>query len=60
MFQAIELMVVDALVSANSYLQIASHIQDPSQYWKVEELSNLYLTNFVLHCIAIHVFCFLL
>lgn len=35
-------MVVDALVSANSYLQIASHIQDPSQYWKVEELTYVY------------------
>ncbi|KAG6397054.1 hypothetical protein SASPL_143215 [Salvia splendens] len=32
--KALELMVVDAMVSANSYLQIASHIQDPSQYWK--------------------------
>lgn len=39
--QAIDLMVVDALVSANNYLQIASHIQDPSQYWKVWELSYL-------------------
>lgn len=33
--QAIELMVVDALVKANDYLQIASHIEHPSQYWKV-------------------------
>ncbi|XP_057769365.1 uncharacterized protein LOC130989400 isoform X2 [Salvia miltiorrhiza] len=35
--KAVELMVVDALVSANSYLQIASHIQDPSQYWKLDD-----------------------
>lgn len=35
--KAIELMVVDALVSANNYLQIASHIQDPSQYWKLDD-----------------------
>ena len=35
LLQAIELMVVDAMVKANGYLQIASHIQDPSQYWKV-------------------------
>ncbi|XP_011098487.1 deoxynucleoside triphosphate triphosphohydrolase SAMHD1 homolog [Sesamum indicum] len=35
--KAIELMVVDALVSANSYLQIASHIQDPSEYWKLDD-----------------------
>ncbi|XP_051120381.1 uncharacterized protein LOC127244085 isoform X2 [Andrographis paniculata] len=35
--KAIELMVVDALVSANSYLQISSHIQDPSQYWKLDD-----------------------
>lgn len=35
--KAIDLMVADALVSANSYLQIASHIQDPSQYWKLDD-----------------------
>ncbi|EYU44738.1 hypothetical protein ABFS82_08G012600 [Erythranthe guttata] len=35
--KAIELMVVDALVSANNYLQIASHIHDPSQYWKLDD-----------------------
>ncbi|KAL0351001.1 UNVERIFIED_CONTAM: Deoxynucleoside triphosphate triphosphohydrolase SAMHD1 [Sesamum radiatum] len=35
--KAIELMVVDALVSANNYLQIASHIQDPSEYWKLDD-----------------------
>lgn len=33
--QAMELMIVDALVKANDYLQIASHIEHPSQYWKV-------------------------
>ncbi|KAL8471359.1 hypothetical protein ACS0TY_028228 [Phlomoides rotata] len=35
--KAIELMLVDALLSANGYLQIASHIQDPSQYWKLDD-----------------------
>ncbi|KAK6155183.1 hypothetical protein DH2020_009431 [Rehmannia glutinosa] len=35
--KAIELMLVDALVSANDYLQIASHIQDPAQYWKLDD-----------------------
>ncbi|KAL5150382.1 Deoxynucleoside triphosphate triphosphohydrolase SAMHD1 [Glycine soja] len=32
--KAIELMVVDALVHANSYLGISSNIHDPSEYWK--------------------------
>lgn len=35
LLQAIELMIVDALVKANDYLQISSYIQDPSEYWKV-------------------------
>ncbi|BFG26859.1 deoxynucleoside triphosphate triphosphohydrolase SAMHD1 homolog [Prunus yedoensis var. nudiflora] len=35
--KAIELMVVDALVKANDYLDIASHIEDPSQYWKLDD-----------------------
>lgn len=35
LLQAIELMVVDALVKANDFLDIASCIEDPSQYWKV-------------------------
>ncbi|KAJ8566994.1 hypothetical protein K7X08_019202 [Anisodus acutangulus] len=35
--KAIELMVVDALVKANDYLQIASHIEHPSQYWKLDD-----------------------
>ncbi|KAK2998877.1 hypothetical protein RJ639_023997, partial [Escallonia herrerae] len=38
--KAIELMIVDALWKANDYLQIASHVHDPSQYWKIEELST--------------------
>lgn len=33
--KAMELMIVDALVHANSYLEISSSIHDPSQYWKV-------------------------
>ncbi|XP_075498775.1 uncharacterized protein LOC142537095 [Primulina tabacum] len=35
--KAIELMILDALVRANDYLQIASYIQDPSQYWKLDD-----------------------
>jgi hypothetical protein len=33
--QAIELMVLDALVKADPYLQIASSIDQPSEFWKV-------------------------
>lgn len=36
----IELMLVDALLKANDYLEISSHIHDPSQYWKV--LNTIY------------------
>nr|GMC56938.1 deoxynucleoside triphosphate triphosphohydrolase SAMHD1 homolog [Ipomoea batatas] len=35
--KAIELMVVEALVKANGYLHIASYIQDPSEYWKLDD-----------------------
>ncbi|CAK7329305.1 unnamed protein product [Dovyalis caffra] len=35
--KAIELMVVDALVEANDYLQISSYIEDPSEYWKLDD-----------------------
>lgn len=35
--KAIELMVTDALLKANDYLDIASHIQDPSEYWKLDD-----------------------
>ncbi|KAL2979103.1 hypothetical protein AAZX31_13G153400 [Glycine max] len=35
--KAIELMVVDALVHANSYLGISSNIHDPSEYWKLDD-----------------------
>ncbi|KAF3444669.1 hypothetical protein FNV43_RR14362 [Rhamnella rubrinervis] len=35
--KGIELMVVDALLKANSYLQISSHIHDPSEYWKLDD-----------------------
>ncbi|XP_071913044.1 uncharacterized protein [Coffea arabica] len=35
--KAIELMVVDALLQANNYLDITSHIQDPSEYWKLDD-----------------------
>lgn len=33
--QAVELMIVDALVKSNDYLQISSYINDPCEYWKV-------------------------
>ncbi|XP_022739801.1 deoxynucleoside triphosphate triphosphohydrolase SAMHD1 homolog isoform X2 [Durio zibethinus] len=35
--KAIELMLVDALLKANSYLEISSAIQDPSEYWKLDD-----------------------
>ncbi|KAL2943558.1 Deoxynucleoside triphosphate triphosphohydrolase SAMHD1-like protein [Bienertia sinuspersici] len=35
--KAVELMVADALVEANSYLEISSCIQDPSEYWKLDD-----------------------
>ncbi|XP_057447469.1 uncharacterized protein LOC130739233 isoform X2 [Lotus japonicus] len=35
--KAIELMVVDALVQANDYLEISSHIHNPSEYWKLDD-----------------------
>ncbi|XP_022928109.1 deoxynucleoside triphosphate triphosphohydrolase SAMHD1 homolog [Cucurbita moschata] len=35
--KAIELMLVDALLKANDYLEISSHIHDPSQYWKLDD-----------------------
>ncbi|KAH0448775.1 hypothetical protein IEQ34_022575 [Dendrobium chrysotoxum] len=33
--QAIELMVVDALVKANDHLEISSYVTDPAEYWKL-------------------------
>lgn len=33
--QALELMLADALVLANGYLDISSRIDDPAEYWKV-------------------------
>ncbi|KAK9117108.1 hypothetical protein Sjap_016055 [Stephania japonica] len=35
--KAIELMVVDALVSANGDLNISSYINDPAEYWKLDD-----------------------
>ncbi|XP_057751084.1 uncharacterized protein LOC130969403 isoform X3 [Arachis stenosperma] len=35
--QAIELMVIDALVKANPYLDIASSIHQPSEFWKLDD-----------------------
>ncbi|KAI4339545.1 hypothetical protein MLD38_024477 [Melastoma candidum] len=35
--KAIELMLVDAMVKANDYLQISSYILDPREYWKLDD-----------------------
>ncbi|XP_015879229.1 uncharacterized protein LOC107415422 [Ziziphus jujuba] len=35
--KAIELMVIDALLKANAYLEISSHLDDPSDYWKLDD-----------------------
>ncbi|CAM8973543.1 unnamed protein product [Rhodiola kirilowii] len=35
--KAIELMVVDALLQANDYLQISSYALEPSEYWKLDD-----------------------
>ncbi|XP_057508108.1 uncharacterized protein LOC130791036 isoform X1 [Actinidia eriantha] len=35
--KAIELMIVDALTNANDTLKIASKIQDPDAYWKLDD-----------------------
>ncbi|KDP26575.1 hypothetical protein JCGZ_17733 [Jatropha curcas] len=35
--KAIELMVVDALSKANDFLGISSSIQDPAEFWKIDD-----------------------
>ncbi|OAO95680.1 hypothetical protein AXX17_AT5G37930 [Arabidopsis thaliana] len=35
--KAIELMIVDAMVKANNHLEISSMINDPSEYWKLDD-----------------------
>ncbi|GKV37315.1 hypothetical protein SLEP1_g45357 [Rubroshorea leprosula] len=35
--KAIELMIADALFKANDYLEISSSVQDPSEYWKLDD-----------------------
>ncbi|KAL5723753.1 hypothetical protein ACHQM5_007110 [Ranunculus cassubicifolius] len=35
--KAIELMFVDALVKANSYLNLSSKVNEPSEYWKLDD-----------------------
>ncbi|XP_058088963.1 uncharacterized protein LOC131235689 [Magnolia sinica] len=35
--KAMELMFVDALLKANSFLEISSHIHDPAEYWKLDD-----------------------
>ncbi|KAK6139217.1 hypothetical protein DH2020_027037 [Rehmannia glutinosa] len=36
-FQAIELMFVDAITKANDVLHISSYIDEPAQYWKLDD-----------------------
>ncbi|XP_044490221.1 deoxynucleoside triphosphate triphosphohydrolase SAMHD1 homolog isoform X3 [Mangifera indica] len=36
--KAVELMLVDALSEANQYLDISSSIQQPSEFWKLDDL----------------------
>ncbi|KAJ6725601.1 METAL-DEPENDENT PHOSPHOHYDROLASE, partial [Salix purpurea] len=35
--KAIELMFVDSLIKADDYLQISSKIQDPAEFWKIDD-----------------------
>eukprot|EP00262_Sarcandra_glabra_P006375 TRINITY_DN1861_c0_g1_i1.p1 TRINITY_DN1861_c0_g1~~TRINITY_DN1861_c0_g1_i1.p1 ORF type:complete len:460 (-),score=48.66 TRINITY_DN1861_c0_g1_i1:361-1629(-) len=35
--KAMELMFVDALLKANNYLSISSHINNPAEYWKLDD-----------------------
>ncbi|KAK2661798.1 hypothetical protein Ddye_000372 [Dipteronia dyeriana] len=35
--KAIELMVADALLEANDFLEISASIEDPSDYWKLDD-----------------------
>ncbi|KAF6164313.1 hypothetical protein GIB67_029196 [Kingdonia uniflora] len=35
--KAIELMFVDALLKANSYLGLSSYVHDPAEYWKLDD-----------------------
>ncbi|CAK7332697.1 unnamed protein product [Dovyalis caffra] len=35
--KAIELMVVDSLIKADGYLKISSKIQDPAEFWKIDD-----------------------
>ncbi|XP_074274421.1 uncharacterized protein LOC141598617 isoform X1 [Silene latifolia] len=35
--KAIELMVVDALLKANNHLQISSAVNDPAEFWKLDD-----------------------
>ena len=42
-FQAIDFMLVDALVKANNHLDIKSCIDDPAEYWKVVDFFESFL-----------------
>ncbi|CAO2833198.1 unnamed protein product [Amaranthus hypochondriacus] len=35
--KAVELMIADALILANSYLEISSCVHEPSEYWKLDD-----------------------
>nr|TKS05630.1 deoxynucleoside triphosphate triphosphohydrolase SAMHD1-like isoform X1 [Populus alba] len=35
--KAIEMMFVDSLIKADDYLQISSKIQDPAEFWKIDD-----------------------
>lgn len=57
--QAIELMVVDALLKANDYLNISSFIQDPSKYWKVSRAAYLNFGVMIILCLYHELLCYL-
>lgn len=45
--------MVDALVKANDYLQISSHIEDPAEYWKVSRVQKLSFILGIVQCFHI-------
>lgn len=49
-FQAIELMLVDALLEANEHLGISSSIQQPAEFWKVNIENHLWFRSNFHYC----------
>lgn len=49
--------MVDALVKANDYLDIASHIEDPSQYWKVLRINFPNLVSLSVDSLILRMLC---